>query len=287
MRDDFRKTKKGKTGSTAIIVLLVLLIGGLLVWRYNATRQLKLPYLTASSIVVTDCGNGRKLYQKNEEYPQSPASLTKLMTLLLIMEDLEAGRLTWDDTFTVMPEQAYTPGSKYGMNPGEVFSVRQLVAGVILASGCDCVQCLVQMSAGNESDFVDRMNQKAQELGLKGSRFANATGIDTNGHYMTAKDISLLSKLLIDTYPEVLDMSSQKELTIEDRVFSNINQLVVDDERVIGLKTGTSTMGGYSLVTVAERDGRRSLIVLMNSNNKVSRYKETETILNAIYGENF
>lgn len=217
--------------------------------------------------------------------PRSPASLTKLMTLFLVLDDLESGALDWEDTFTVTAEQAHTQGSKYGMRPGEVFTVRQLVAGTVLSSGCDCVQCLVLMCAQDEAAFVVRMNEKAKELGMKGSNFANATGIDASGHYMTAHDIAVLSRALVRAHPELLDFTSVPELTVEGREFKNMHRLVGRDSRVKGLKTGTTLIGGYNLVTLAQEGDREYVIVLLDSNNDNSRFSEAKTVVDVLFGE--
>lgn len=262
-----------------------VLVCAAVVWRHFSVPQIELPYLTSRYVAVMDVDTGRFVYKQDIDTPRSPASLTKLMTLFLVLDDLESGALSWEDTFTVTPEQAHTQGSKYGMTPGEVFTVRQLVAGTVLSSGCDCVQCLVLMCAQDELDFVARMNEKAKELGMKGSNFANATGIDASGHYMTARDIAVLSRELIRAHPELLDFTSVPKLTVEDREFKNMHRLVGRDERVVGLKTGTTLIGGYNLVTLAREDGREYIIVLLDSNNDNSRFSEAKTVVDVLFGE--
>lgn len=254
-------------------------------WRHFSTPQIELPYLTARHVAVMDVDTGRFVYKQDIDTPRSPASLTKLMTLFIVLDDLESGALRWEDTFTVTPEQAYTQGSKYGMSPGEVFTVRQLVAGTVLSSGCDCVQCLVLMCAQDENAFVARMNEKAKELGMKGTNFANATGIDASGHYMTAHDIAVLSRALIQAHPELLDFTSVPMLTVEDREFKNMHRLVGRDSRVKGLKTGTTLIGGYNLVTLAQEDSQGYVIVLLDSNNDNSRFSEAKTVVDVLFGE--
>lgn len=267
-------------------------VGGLLIcciailgWRlYFHENQMELPYLTADSVAVLDTETGRFVYEKDADTPRSPASLTKLMTLLLVLDDLSEGNLHWEDTYAVTEQEAYATGSKYGMEPGEVFTVRQLVAGVAMSSGCDCVQCLVRLCAGDETVFIERMNQEAEALGLIGSHFANATGIDAIDHYMTAKDIAKLSQELLKRHPDVLEFTAGNELTVETRVFQNTNRLAGFDQRVLGLKTGTSQMGGYNLTICADSGGERYIIVLLGSNDDNSRYSEAEAILDALPG---
>ena len=262
-----------------------LLLGAVL-WR-AAVRpaQLELPYLTARSVVVLDGESGQSLYDKDGDTPRSPGSVTKLMTLLLVLDDIESGAVGWEDEYTVGREEAEALGSVYGMRPGEVFSVRQLVAGAALPSGCDCVQCLVRLCAGDEESFVRRMNDKAEELGLKGSSFANATGIDASGHYMTARDIAALAAVLVESHPELLDFTSRRTMEVDGRSFTNTNRLAGRDPRVLGLKTGTTQIGGCNLVTYARAEERSAVIVLLDSNSSDTRFSETETVMDALFGE--
>ena len=251
---------------------------------YLRSQKLELPYLTADSVVVLDIEKGRFLYEKEADTPCSPASLTKLMSLLLVLDDLTDGVLNWEDTYTVTEQEAHTAGSKYGMRAGEIFTVRQLVAGAAMSSGCDCVQCLVRLCAGDEAAFVARMNQKAEALGLTGSHFANATGIDAIYHYMTARDIARLSQELLARHPEILEFTSSHELTVGERTFQNTNRLAGVNPQVLGLKTGTSQMGGYNLDICADVAGKRYIIVLLGSNDNSSRYLEANAILDALPG---
>ena len=219
-----KATKKKSVFWAAAAGVIVILCAGLAVW--SGQPRLKLPYLTARSAAVMDCGTGKFLYRKEANPQSTPASLTKLMTLLLVLDDVEAGKLSWDDTFLVTKEEAETTGSKYGLTPGETLTVRQLVAGTVMASGCDCVQCLVKLCAEDETAFVRRMNEKAQELGLKNSHFANATGLDNRDHYMSAEDLARLSRTLIEEHPEILGFTSVPELEVEGKTFRTSHRLV-------------------------------------------------------------
>ena len=278
-----KAAKKKSVFWAAAAGVIVILCAGLAVW--SGQPRLKLPYLTARSAAVMDCDTGKFLYRKEAKQQNTPASLTKLMTLLLVLDDIDAGELNWEDTFQVTAEEAETTGSKYGITPGETLTVRQLVAGTVMASGCDCVQCLVKLCAGDEAAFVRRMNEKAQELGLKNSHFANATGLDNRDHYMSAEDLARLSRTLIEEHPEILEFTSAPELEVEGKTFQSSHRLVGRDPRVLGLKTGTSQIAGCNLVTCAEEDGKRYLIVLLGSGDDHTRYSETGTILNALFEE--
>lgn len=255
------------------------------VFWFSRPKLIELPYLTTRNIAVMDMDTGRIVAESDGDTPHSPASLTKMMSILLVLDDIENGALSWDDTYTVTEAEAFTFGSKYGMQPGEAFTVRELVAGAVMVSGCDCIQCLVRLCAPDETAFVERMNEKAQELKLKGSHFANATGIDAADHYMTARDIAALARTLVAEHPEILDFTSVPSLTIGARTFENIHRLVGHDDRVKGLKTGTTQIGGFNLCTYAEKDGSRYIVVLMDSTSDFTRFSETETILDLLLGD--
>ena len=263
-------------------LVLVALAAIWYIWYMNRVPQLELPYLTARHAIVMEVESGKILYEKDSDTPHSPASLTKLMTLLLVYEDLKNGVLRWEDTYTVTPQEAQALGSKYGMYPGEVFTLRQLIAGAALSSGCDCIQCLVQMCAEDEATFISRMNEKAAELGMRGTNFANATGIDAVDHYMTARDVAALARELVLEYPEILEFTSRSKMVEDGRVFQNTHKLVGHDERILGLKTGTTQVGGYNLVTCVREGDRLYLIVLLNCSSDTARFSETGTIIDAL-----
>lgn len=279
------KTMEKKPVWIAAIVAVCAALVGILLWQFLAQRQIELPYLTASNVAVLDVNTGKFVYRDESGEAHSPASVTKLMTTYLILDDIQKGQLDWEQEYVVTPEDAFTLGSKYGMEPGEVFTVRQLMAGTLLCSGCDCVHCLVALSGGDETAFVERMNDKAAELGLKGSHFSNPTGIDAAEHYMTAEDIARLARSLLKVHPEVLDFTSQPAMEIGERTFTNSNRLVGWDERVLGLKTGTTTIAGYNLVTYGKQGNDAYIIVLLGSSDGTTRFSETETILDVLFGE--
>ena len=263
-----------------LIPAAVLAVTLVLVFLRPWERRVALPdSLTANSVVILD-GKGNTLAELDSDTPRSPSSLTKLLTLYLIFDDIDSGKLSLTDTAEVTVAEATTLGSKYGLTPGQEVTVEQLLAGTILNSGCDCVQVLVRLSAGGEAAFVERMNEAAAELGLKGSHFVNATGLDASGHYMTARDLATLSWKLVENHPEYLDYSSQSTLTIDGLTFTNLNKLVGADPRVLGLKTGTTSGAGYCFTGTAMRNGRRIISVVMNTTSytTVSSARKTRTI---------
>lgn len=275
--------KRGRWAAAAAVVVCLALIAVLLAakpWQ----RRIALPeQLTATSVLVLD-GEGGVMAQLEPDTPRSPSSLTKMLTIYLVLDDIQAGKLSLEDTVTVTPEMANTNGSKYGLRPGQTVTVEQLLAGSILNSGCDCIQALVSLTEGSEAAFVERMNEAAAELGLKGSHFSNATGLDSADHYMTARDLGTLARRLVEDHPEYLDYSSQAELEIDRLKFDNLNRLVGADERVLGLKTGTTRIGGNNLVTYARQGDEACFVVLLDSVSETRRFDETQQILDLVFG---
>ena len=267
-------------GSAVLACLAVVCLAVLRPWQ----PRVALPEsLTATSVVILD-GEGNLLAEREADTPRSPSSLTKMLSIYLVLDEMDAGRLSLSDTFTVPPEVAETRGSKYGLRTGQTVTVEQLLAGTILSSGCDCVQALVRLTAGDEAAFVAQMNQKAQELGLKNSHFVNATGLDAADHYMTARDLATLACRLVADHPEYIDYSSQAEMEIDGLTFRNLNRLAGADPRVLGLKTGTTLIGGNNLVTYAEDGENACFIVLLDSASETRRFAETEELLDLALG---
>ena len=159
-------TPNKKKNSKRLLYLLVpaILCLGLIAHALFSPR-LEIPFVTAQSVLILDADSGRTLYEDNSDFPFSPASLTKLMTALLIFEDLESGELSLSDTYTVTPEDTEVVGSKYGLRPGQTVTAEQLLAGILLSSGCDCVEAMLHLMGETTESFVARMNGKAAGLG--------------------------------------------------------------------------------------------------------------------------
>ncbi len=267
-----------------LIAAAAVILAAVLLWVRRPAAQLELPYLTARCALVAEADSGQVCYEKDADRSQAPGSITKLMAVLLVLEDIRSGVLDWGDTATVTEAQANAPGSRFGLAVGEQPTVRQLVAGALLSSGCDCVQCLVQLCADSEPAFVERMNRRAAELGLHATRFVNATGIDAEGHCSTARDIANLCRFLTAEYPEILDFTAAAELTDGDYSFHNTNLLIGSDPRVLGLKTGTTDAGGCNLAVYARTAEGDVIVVLLDCASDYRRFSETERILDALEG---
>lgn len=239
----------------------------------------------AQSGILLDSGADLVLYEKDADKQIPPASMSKLMTLAVVFRELKAGRITLDDTFTVSEHAWRTGGAPSGTAAmfaplGSPITVSDLIQGVTVQSANDGALILAEGIGGTEGGFVKMMNDYAKQIGLTGSNFVNPTGLPAEGHLMTARDLALLSKHIIDTYPEYYDYFAQKEFRYRDKfTFRNRNPLVWADIGVDGLKTGYTEEAGYGLVSSAKRGDQRLVLVLTGLENKGDRESESRRVL--------
>lgn len=239
----------------------------------------------AQSGILLDSGADLVLYEKDADKQIPPASMSKLMTLAVVFRELKAGRITLDDTFTVSEHAWRTGGAPSGTAAmfaplGSPITVSDLIQGVTVQSANDGALILAEGIGGTEGGFVKMMNDYAKQIGLTGSNFVNPTGLPAEGHLMTARDLALLSKHIIDTYPEYYHYFAQKEFRYRDKfTFRNRNPLVWADIGVDGLKTGYTEEAGYGLVSSAKRGDQRLVLVLTGLENKGDRESESRRVL--------
>lgn len=239
----------------------------------------------AQSGILMDSGADLVLYEKDADRQIPPASMSKLMTLAVVFRELKSGRITLDDTFTVSEHAWRTGGAPSGTAAmfaplGSPINVSDLIQGVTVQSANDGALILAEGIGGTEGGFVKMMNDYAKQIGLTGSKFANPTGLPAEGHLMTARDLALLSKHIIETYPEYYHYFAQKEFGYRDKfTFRNRNPLVWADIGVDGLKTGYTQEAGYGLVSSAKRGDQRLVLVLTGLENKGDREKESRRVL--------
>ena len=239
----------------------------------------------AQSGILMDSGADLVLYEKDADRQIPPASMSKLMTLAVVFRELKSGRITLDDTFTVSEHAWRTGGAPSGTAAmfaplGSPITVSDLIQGVTVQSANDGALILAEGIGGTEGGFVKMMNDYAKQIGLTGSNFANPTGLPAEGHLMTARDLALLSKHIIETYPEYYHYFAQKEFRYRDKfTFRNRNPLVWADIGVDGLKTGYTQEAGYGLVSSAKRGDQRLVLVLTGLENKGDREKESRRVL--------
>ena len=242
----------------------------------------------ATSAIIIEASTGTVIYNKNEHEKLAPASMTKMMGLLLIMEQIEKGNLKWDEKVTASANASSMGGSQIFLETGEQMTVEELVKGISIASGNDAMVAMAERIAGTEEAFVELMNKKASELGLKNTNFKNCTGLDAENHYSSANDMAMIAKELVK-HDKILEFSGTYEDYIRegtDKSFwlVNTNKLVRFYQGVDGLKTGYTTTAGYCLTATAKKDGMRLITVVMNEPDSTTRNSETTAMLD--YGFN-
>ena len=246
--------------------------------------------LTAKSAVLMEASTGTILYQKNPEEAMPPASVTKIMTLLLVMECMDAGTLAWEDTVTASAHAASMGGSRIYLKEGEQMTARDLIKSVVIASANDAAVALAEHTYGSEEAFVKRMNERAAELGMTATRFENTNGLDdtAQNHVTSAKDIAIMSRELI-RHKEILEFSSTWMDTIRNGQFglTNTNRLVRFYRGCNGLKTGSTKKAGFCVSVTAEREGMTLICVIMGAESRDIRNAEAQKLLDwgfATYG---
>ena len=225
--------------------------------------------------------SGRVLYEKNAHEPLPPASVTKVMTLLLIMEALDEGAIALDDMVTGSAHAASMGGSQIWLKEGEQLTVDEMIKCIVVASANDCAVAMAEHIAGSEEAFVERMNTRAQELGLENTHFVNCCGLDADGHLTTAYDIALMSAELIK-HEKIFDYTLIWQDTIRDGAFTltNTNRLIRSYDGMTGLKTGSTSVAGFCLAGTARRDGLDLIAVVMKADTSGARNADITAMLN-------
>lgn len=255
----------------------------------SAEEKLK---LTARSAIVMEAESGRIIYEDNSSEALPPASVTKVMTLLLIFEAIDQGKLALSDEITVSEHAASMGGSQVFLEAGEVQTVEVMIKSIAVASGNDASVAMAEHIGGSEDGFVAMMNQKAKDLGMKNTVFKNCCGLDTEGHVTSAKDIAIMSRELITKHPSVLKYSSiwMDEFIHKTKkgesVFglSNTNKLLKQYQGCTGLKTGSTSQAKFCLSATAKRNGITLIAVVMASNSSKDRIKDATTLLDYGFG---
>ena len=229
--------------------------------------------LSCASAVLMEKETGTLLYEQNAHEKLEPASVTKIMTLLLVMEAVDSGQIALDDTVAVSAYAAGMGGSQVYLKEGEQMTVSELIKCVTVVSGNDCAVALAEHLSGSEAAFVARMNQRAQELGMTDTNFVNCTGLPAPGHVTSAYDIALMSRELILHHPSIRDYTTIWMDSIRDGTFglTNTNRLVRFYQGATGLKTGSTDSALYCMSATAERDGMELIAVVMKAPTSAQR----------------
>ena len=238
--------------------------------------------LTSHAALLMEKSTGEILYAQNEHDALPPASVTKIMTVLLTMEAIDDGRISLEDMVAVSAYAAGMGGSQVFLAEGEQMSVDDLLKAVCVSSGNDAAVALAEHVAGVTELFVEQMNNRARELGMKDTYFVNCTGLTAEGHVTSAYDIALMSRELLLHHPQVRNYTTIWMDTLRNGTFglSNTNKLIRFYEGATGLKTGFTQEAGYCISATAERDGMELIAVIMKGNTSDSRNTDAKTLLN-------
>lgn len=258
---------------------LIVLMAFLPTWAHAQILE-----TDAEFAVILDHESGEVLWSKDGDVPMVPASMTKMMTAYFVFDLIKDGEITLDTEMTVSDDAWRRGGfpsgtSTMGLRPKERPSVRELLQGMIVMSGNDACIVLAQGISGSEEAFARQMTERAQELGLTTINFVNTTGLEGEGHVVSAADLARLAKIIIDDYPEYYDWYSQDSYTWGEYTQANRNPLLGTMDGADGLKTGHLSVSGYGLTASAVRDGQRRTIVINGLPSKQARAQEAERLM--------
>jgi len=243
-------------------------------------QDVSFPDIGSHAAVLMEFSRGQIIFSQNGSEPLYPASLTKIMTLLLCHEALSTGRVALEEEVVISEKAHQTGGSQMFLEAGQRVPFGVLLNGIATISANDACVAVAEHLYGSEALFVNEMNKKAAELDLENTRFQNTSGLHDPEHYSSAEDIARLSHYLISNFPEALQYHSQIEFTFNDITQNNRNPLLGRYTGADGLKTGHTTAAGYCLVATASQKGMRFITVTMNGKRNLERLKDTETMLN-------
>lgn len=240
----------------------------------------------APSAILVDAGTGQVLFEKNADEPVHPASIVKIMTMLVTMDAVKAGHVSLDDRVRISRAAEAMGGSQVYLAAGETWTLEQLLEAVAIASANDASVAIAEHVAGTEGAFVELMNRRARDLGMKATRFVNSHGLPPPEgeapNITTARDIAIMSRALVTQYPEVLEWTSIRSKVFREQprfVMINTNRLVGTVPGVDGLKTGHTAEAGFSLAATAEREGRRLIAVVMRTDSDEARVEQGSRLL--------
>ena len=243
--------------------------------------------VNAKAAILMEPSTGKIILEHNAHDALPPASVTKIMTLLLIYEAVEQGKIKWDDIVTVSEYAAKMGGSQIYLEAGEQQSVHDLTKSIAVASANDAAVAMAEYLAGSEEGFIVNMNKKAKDLGMADSNFMNACGLDLDGHVISAHDIALMSRELITKYPQVNELTTIWMDTIthktargeEEFGLSNTNKMLKTYSGATGLKTGFTSKAGHCISASANREGLALIAVIMSATDSATRFDEARKLL--------
>lgn len=265
---------------------------GKLIHAAEDTQQAALD-VSAPSVILMEASTGTVIYEKNAHEVLHPASITKIMTLILIFDALSTKQISLDDTVTVSDYAASMGGSQVFLEPGETQTVNTMIKCISIASANDACVAMAEHISGSESEFVRLMNERAKGLGMNDTTFVNCCGLDTDGHMTCAYDVSLMSRELTVTYPEIHNyctiwMENITHTTAKGTSefgLTNTNKLIKQYQYATGLKTGSTDLAKYCVSATAEKDGMELIAVVMAAPDYKVRFSDATTLLNYGFGK--
>ena len=262
-----------------------ILVFLLAVWVLAGSVTAAEPEVAGKAVILMDAATGTILYESNAHEKLAPASVTKVMTMLLIMEAIDGGQLRWDDPVTASEAAAAKGGSQVYLKAGETMTVADMVKSIAVSSANDCACAMAEHIAGSEAAFVEKMNQRAAELGMADTHFVNCTGLDDDpaakDHKTSAHDIAVMSRELLANHPDIKQYTTIWMDTIRDGAFglSNTNKMVRYYPGCTGLKTGFTSSAGYCLSASAARDGLELIAVVLGADTSPNRFAACKSLL--------
>lgn len=272
----------------AMIMSVILAAGNV-----NAAQPKEELEVNAPSAIVMEADTGQIVYEKSPDEKLPPASVTKVMTLLLIFDTIQSGRIKLEDEVTVSEYAASMGGSQVFLEPGEVQTVDTMIKCIAVSSANDACVAMAEYISGNEEEFVNRMNERAKELGMENTTFKNCNGLDTEGHITTARDIALMSRELITQHPEIYrytkiwmeNITHTTKKGTSEFGLSNTNKLMRQYEYATGLKTGSTSKAKFCLSATARKNDVDMIAVVMAADDSKQRVKDAITLLNYGFGK--
>lgn len=278
-------TKKIRTYMACVLLVLILCMEGKGLVMAEGENK---PQLQSESFVLMEASTGTVLHEKDMHKVLPPASITKIMTLLLIYEALEDGTITKETIVTTTEHAASMGGSQVYLETGEQQTVETLIKCICISSANDACVAMAEHLAGTEEAFVDEMNEKAKELGMNNTHFVNCCGLDVDGHVSTAYDIALMSAELMRRFPDIMTYTTRRLDTMihttnkgsSEFGLTNTNRLISSYEGITGLKTGSTSKARYCLSATAKRNDIDMIAVVLSAPDTKTRFMEAATLLN-------
>jgi|GEM_PF-424116 len=283
-RKEIAQRGQGMRRILQVVFLIAILVHGTASQAMARTKAKAPPTgdLDVKAALVVDFGTGAVLHEQDADRRIPPASITKIMTMYLVFEDIEAGRLRPGDQVKISPRAAGTGGSSMRLRAGETVTIRELLDGMAVASGNDACMAVAEYLGGVDA-FVARMNRKARELGMSSTTFENPNGLPSPGQFTTARDMMKLATSYLRRFPRSLEHHSKTSVAHRGSVRHNSNRLLTECNGVDGIKTGWVAASGYNIVATAKRGDTRIIAVVLGGRSSQVRNRETKEILEASF----